>query len=84
MSLTTKADHNFGELKKTLFTAGETPYTVWREAQESALPSPQQPSQSEVDVLEHLRFNIDQLQDLNSRFQFLLEELSSVLVKKKK
>jgi hypothetical protein len=79
MGLTTKADHSFGELKKTLFTEGETPYMVWRETQE-----PVPPSQPEVDVLEHLRFNIDQLADLNSRFQFLLEELSSVLVKKKK
>ncbi len=81
MSLTTRANNNFGDLKKTLFTAGESPYTVWRETHET-VETTSAPS-SEVDVLEHLRFNIDQLQDLNSRFQFLLEELSSVLVKKK-
>ncbi|MBY0384555.1 hypothetical protein K2X05_05300 [bacterium] len=80
MSLT-KANHNFGDLKKTLFTAGESPYSVWREAQEAEVVSA--PAVQEVDVLELLRFNIDQLQDLNSRFGFLLEELSSVLVKKK-
>ena len=75
MSLSYKADHNFGELKKALFTEGETPYSAWREAQNV--------NPSEVDVLEHLRFNIEQLNDLNSRFQFLLGELSTVLVKKK-
>lgn len=80
MSLT-KANHNFGDLKKTLFTAGESPYSVWRETQETEVV--QAPAVQEVDVLELLRFNIDQLQDLNSRFGFLLEELSSVLVKKK-
>lgn len=81
MSLT-KANHNFGDLKKTLFTAGESPYSVWRETQEAEVVSAPAAVQ-EVDVLELLRFNIDQLQDLNSRFGFLLEELSSVLVKKK-
>lgn len=83
MSLTTKANHNFGDLKKTLFTAGESPYSLWRETHEAAEPTATAPAQ-EVDVIEHLRFNIDQMQDLSSRFQFLLEELSSVLVKKKK
>ena len=75
MSLSYKADHNFGELKKALFTEGETPYSAWRESQNV--------KSNEVDVLEHLRFNIEQLNDLNSRFQFLLGELSTVLVKKK-
>lgn len=75
MSLSYKADHNFGELKKTSFNEGATPYTAWRESQHV--------NTSEVDVLEHLRFNIEQLSDLNSRFQFLMEELSTVLVKKK-
>ncbi len=76
-----KASHNFGDLKKTLFAAGESPYSVWRESQEPAesVKTPQQ----DVDVLELLRFNIDQLQDLNSRFGFVLEELSTVLVRKK-
>lgn len=78
MSLTYKADHNFGELKKTLFTGGDTPYMVWRETHTEI------DADKDVDVLEHMRFNIEQLKDLNSRFQFLMEELSSVLVKKKK
>ena len=76
MSVSYKADHNFGELKETLFTEGETPYSAWREAH-NVSPTEQ------VDVLEHLRFNIEQLNDLNSRFQFLLGELSTVLVKRK-
>jgi hypothetical protein len=75
MSLSYKADHNFGEIKKALFNEGATPYLQWRETHQTA--------PSEVDVLEHLRFNIEQLTDLNSRFQFLLEELSTVLVKRK-
>ena len=75
MRVSYKADHNFGELKKARFNEGATPYSAWREARNE--------NASEVDVLEHLRFNIEQLNDLNSRFQFLLEELSSVLVKKK-
>jgi hypothetical protein len=81
MSLT-KANHNFGDLKKTLFATGESPYSVWRESQEPT-ESVAAPASQDVDVLEHLRFNIEQLSDLNSRFGFLLEELSSVLVKKK-
>ena len=80
MSLT-KASHNFGDLKKTLFASGESPYSVWRESQDSteSVKAPQQ----DVDVLELLRFNIEQLQELNSRFGFVLEELSTVLVRKK-
>ena len=78
MSLNYKADHNFGELKKTRFTEGDTPYMVWRETHTEIDDA------KDVDVLEHMRFNIEQLKDLNSRFQFLMEELSSVLVRKKK
>lgn len=78
MSLQYKADHNFGELKKTLFKGGDTPYMVWRDSHIADTPAT-----NDVDVLEHLRFNIEQLKDLNSRFQFLMEELSTVLVKKK-
>jgi len=78
MSLTYKADHSFGELKKTAFTGGDTPYMVWRETHVEI------DGDKDVDVIEHLRFNIEQLKDLNSRFQFLMEELSSVLVRKKK
>jgi hypothetical protein len=81
MSLT-KASHNFGDLKKTLFASGESPYSVWRDSQEPT--ESVVPPQQDVDVLELLRFNIDQLQELNSRFGFVLEELSSVLVKKKR
>jgi hypothetical protein len=81
MSLS-KANHNFGDLKKTLFTTGESPYSVWRDSQEPT--ESVTPTQQDVDVLELLRFNIDQLQELNSRFGFVLEELSSVLVKKKR
>ncbi len=84
MSLTTKASPHFGELKKTRFTLGDSPYQLWRETHEPVLPSPTQDKTPEVDVLEHLRFNIDQLQNLNARFQFMLEELSTVLVRKKK
>lgn len=79
MSVEYKANHNFGELKKTRFTDGDTPYMVWRESHAEV-----DHSVADVDVLEHMRFNIEQLVDLNSRFQFLMEELSSVLVKKKK
>jgi hypothetical protein len=78
MSLTYKADHNFGELKKALFTTSDTPYMVWRETHNDI------DTAKDVDVLEHMRFNIEQLKDLNSRFQFLMEELSTVLVKKKR
>ena len=81
MSLTTKASLHFGELKKTRFVMGDSPYQIWRETHEP-VPAVQQ-EVVEVDVLEHLRFNIDQLQNLNARFQFMLEELSSVLVRKK-
>jgi hypothetical protein len=79
MSLSYKADHSFGEIKKAAFEEGATPYQQWRQnhnEDHKTIPS-------EVDVLEHLRFNIEQLTDLNSRFQFLLEELSTVLVKRK-
>lgn len=76
-----RANTSFGDLKKTLFSAGETPYMVWREAYDSS--EDQRSSQEDVDVIEVLRFNIDQLRELNSRFGFLLEELSTVLVKKK-
>lgn len=69
MSASRKIEHNFGELKKTRFSQGETPMHLWGD-------------KAEVDVIEHLRFNIGQLQDLNSRFKFLLEELSTVLIKK--
>ena len=70
MSASRKIEHNFGELNKARFAKGETPIRVWGEPN------------TEVDVIEHLRFNIGQLRDLNSRFKFLLEELSGVLVKK--
>jgi len=75
MSLNYKTDHNFGELKTTRFTESDTPYMAWRETHTEVA--------NEVDVLEHLRFNIEELKDLNSRFQFLMEELSTVLVRKK-
>jgi hypothetical protein len=82
MSLT-KASHNFGDLKKTLFASGESPYSVWRDSQEPTTESVNT-QQQDVDVLELLRFNIEQLEELNSRFGFVLGELSSVLVKKKR
>lgn len=76
MGLMQKTERNFGELKQTRFTDSVTPFEVWG-------PSSHVSSANNVDVIEQLRFNIDQLTDLNARFQFLLEELSSVLVRRK-
>lgn len=77
MGLIQKAERNFGELKQTRFTETETPFEVWGPSAKSVS------STTNVDVIEQLRFNIDQLSDLNARFKFLLEELSSVLVRRK-
>lgn len=71
MSATRKIDHNFGELKRTRFVEGQTPINTWGHT-----------PVAEVDVIEQLRFNVSQIKDLNSRFNFLLEELSGVLIKK--
>lgn len=78
MGLIQKTEHNFGELKQTRFNEAETPFEVWGPTSKSVPTAPQN-----VDVLEQLRFNIDQMNDLNARFQFLLEELSGVLVRRK-
>ncbi len=71
-----KTHSDFERLKKTYFTTGETPYTLWKAPTvETVKP--------EVDVIEQFRFNMQSLEELQSRFQFVLEELSTVLVKKK-
>ncbi len=72
----TKTQRDFENLKKTYFTTGETPYQMWK------APSVND-HKPEVDVIEQFRFNMQSLEELNARFQFVLEELSSVLIKKK-
>ena len=71
-----KTHRDFEELKKTYFSSGETPYMMWNE-------TPVVDEKPEVDVIEQFRFNMQSLEELNSRFQFVLQELSTVLVKKK-
>ncbi|MCB9072733.1 MAG: hypothetical protein H6623_03860 [Bdellovibrionaceae bacterium] len=71
-----KTHRDFEELKKTYFSSGETPYMMWNE-------TPVVDTKPEVDVIEQFRFNMQSLEELNSRFQFVLQELSTVLVKKK-
>lgn len=71
-----KTHRDFERLKKTYFTTGETPYTLWKESTVETI-------EPEVDVIEQFRFNMQSLEEIQSRFQFVLEELSSVLVKKK-
>jgi hypothetical protein len=71
-----KTKRDFEGLKKTYFSIGETPYQVWKTPTVETV-------ETEVDVIEQFRFNMQSLEELQSRFQFVLEELSSVLVKKK-
>lgn len=72
----TKTQRDFENLKQTYFSSGETPYQVWKEPAVDVI-------EPEVDIIEQLRFNMQSLEELNARFQFVLEELSSVLIKKK-
>lgn len=72
----TKTQHDFENLQQTYFSSGETPYQVWKASAVDVV-------EPEVDVIEQFRFNMQSLEELNARFQFVLEELSSVLIKKK-
>ncbi|MCC6137570.1 MAG: hypothetical protein IT287_02990 [Bdellovibrionaceae bacterium] len=72
----TKTRRDFEDIQKTFFSTGETPYQVWKTPAIDNI-------EPEVDVIEQFRFNMQNLEELSSRFQFVLEELSSVLVKKK-
>jgi hypothetical protein len=71
-----KTHRDFEELKKTYFSSGETPYMMWKAPEISRV-------EPEVDVIEQFRFNMQSLEELSSRFQFVLEELSTVVIKKK-
>lgn len=70
-----RTERDFEKLKKTKFIAGETPYQMWQ------APSVES-TETEVDIIEQFRFNVQNLEELSSRFQFVLEELSSVLIKR--
>lgn len=72
MSASLKTQTDFGQIWQQ-----ESPEKNWEVVQSS-----RRDCLSDSDVIEHLQYNIQQLEELNHRFNFVLKELSTILVKK--